>query len=421
MLEPMVAAQSGDAAAGASLGARYWRLWMSAGLSNLADGIFKVALPLVAVRFTRSPSLIAGLSVALSLPWLLFALQAGAIADRVDRRRAMLGANSVRALVLLLLAAAVATDLAVLWVLYMAAFCVGIAETIYDTSAQSILPQVVGRELLSRANGRLVAVELAANEFFGPPLGGVIVAAGAAYAFAGPAALWVAAIGVLLSVAGRFRVKRSHRTTFRADIAEGLRFLWRHQVLRTLAVMVGVYNFATNATFGVLVLYAVGRGSALGLNGAGYGLLLASTALGSVAGSFIAERVEQVLGRARALIVAIVGGTLLIAVLTMTTNVIGIGAGFFAGGASIAVYNVISVSLRQRVTPDRLLGRVNSAFRMVAWGTMPLGAAAGGLIAEALGLRAVFMIAAGLALSTLTGMFIVTDDRIAAGETAGEP
>jgi MFS family permease len=248
------------------LGIAFWRLWTSSALSNLADGILKVVLPLVAIRFTDSPTLIAGLAFALTLPWLLFALPAGALADRLDRRRAMLGANTARAALLAVLALTVRVDIGSIWVLYVVALCIGIAETIYDTSAQSILPLVVPRDRLSRANGRLYAAELTANQFVGPPLGGFLVAAGAAIAFATPAALWALAVAVLLLVHGRFRIQRDRPTTMRADVAEGLRFLWRHHLLRTLAVMVGVFNFASNATWAILVLYAVGPASAMGLS-----------------------------------------------------------------------------------------------------------------------------------------------------------
>lgn len=398
------------------LGIAYWWLWTSSGLSNLADGIFKVALPLVAIRVTDSPALIAGLTFALTLPWLLFALPAGALADRLDRRRAMLVANAVRAGLLAALVLTVLVDRGSIWTLYVVALCIGVAETIYDTSAQSILPQVVARGQLSRANGRLYAAELTANQFIGPPLGGFLVVAGAAAAFATPAGLWAVAVAVLLLVRGRFRIERHQRTTMRADVAEGLRFLWRHRLLRTLAVMVGVFNFASNAAWAILVLYAVGAGSAMGLSGPGYGLLLTTVAAGSLVGSLVAERVEQRLGRARSLVLTVLGSTLLVGAPAVTANPFAIGAAFFVGGTTMVVWNVITVSLRQRVTPDRLLGRVNSGYRLVAWGTMPLGALVGGLLAEFLGLRAVFGIMALLTLALVAGMRMVTDEGMDAAE-----
>src|SRR6266540_2686368 len=240
----------------APLGRAFWRLWSASTLSNLADGVVKVSLPLVAVTLTDSPALVAGIGVAVTLPWLLF------------------GYGSI-------------------WALYGVALFVATAETLYDTSAQSILPQVVPRERLSRANGRLQAAELTANEFVGPPLGGVLVATGIAVAFAAPAGLWAVAVGLLLLVQGQFRVLREHRTTIRADVAEGLRFLWRHRLLRTLAAMTGLFNLATNATFAVFVLYVVGSDSAMELSEAGYGLLFATIAAGSLLGALVADRVER--------------------------------------------------------------------------------------------------------------------------------
>ncbi len=399
-----------------SLGAPYWRLWISSGLSNLADGIVKVAMPLVAVHYTRSPMLIAGLAVALALPWLLFALPVGALADRIDRRRMMVGANSIRVALPAALMLAVVLDLGSIWMLYAVAFGLGIAETVYDTSAQSILPQLVDRAQLSRANSRLFAAELTANQFAGPPLAGFLVAAGVAVAFAAPAALWAVALGALLLVHGSFRVEASRHTSLRADIAEGVRFLWRHRLLRALAVMTGVFNLASNATFSVFVLFAVGSASAMGLSEPAFGVLFATTAVGSLLGSLVAERIELALGRARTLLLSVLSGVLLVGVPAVTTNPFLIGAGLFAGGVGIMLWNVVVVALRQRITPDRLLGRVNSGYRLLAWGTIPLGAVVGGVLAELLGLRWVFATMALLMLALLGGMTILTDDAIDAAE-----
>ena len=360
--------------------------------------------------------MIAGLAFALTLPWLLFALPAGALADRVDRRQAMVLANTVRAALLAGLAVAILVGVGSIWALYGAAFCVGIAETIYDTSAQSILPQVVGQPQLPRANGLLFAAETTSNQFIGPPLGGLLVTAGAAVAFGTPAALWAAAVGVLLLVRGSFRVERRQRTTIRADIAEGLHFLWRHRLLRTLAVMVGGLSFAGSASWAIFVLYAVGPTSAMGLSDPAYGLLLTTAAAGGLLGALVAERVQRVLGRVRSLVLTIVGCALMVGAPAATANPYLIGIAFFFGGAGVSIWNVITVSLRQQITPGRLLGRVNSAYRLVAWGTMPLGAIAGGLLGQFLGLQAVFAVMTAVSLSMLAGMRIVTNARMDAAE-----
>lgn len=402
------------------LGSRYWKLWTSAAFSNLADGVMKIALPLVAIRYTDSPALIAGLTFAFTLPWLLFALTAGALADRYDRKRLMLLANTARALFLVILTVAAVTGFGSLWLLYAAAICVGTAETLYDTSAQSILPQLVDRSLLPRANGRLFAAEFATNQFIGPPLGGALVAAGVGLAFGTPVLLWVAAVGVLLLVPGRYDTGHARSTTMRADIAEGLRFLWNNTLLRVLAVMVGVFNFASSAAMTVFVLYAVGATSAMRLTEAEYGMLLTTFAVGSILGTFLAEPIERALGRARSLTLTILGSLLTVAAPAFTTNPWVVGAAFFVGGITISLWNIITVSLRQRVTPPELLGRLNSAYRLLAWGTMPLGAAAGGLIAQLFGIPAVFLTMGALVLCLLIGMIWVTDHRMTAAEAAAE-
>jgi MFS family permease len=402
------------------LGLPFWQLWSASTLSNLADGLVKIALPLVAVTLTDSAGLVAGVTVAVTLPWLLFALPAGALADRVDRRIAMVAANVVRAAAVVALAVALVLGLesstGAIWALYAVALLLGTAETVYDTAAQSILPQVVPRDRLPRANGRLIAAELTANEFVGPPLGGLLVAAGVAAAFATPAGLWAAAVGALLLLRGGFSVPRETPTTLRADVAEGLRYLWRHRLLRTLAAMTGLFNFATNATFAVFVLYAVGPDSAMGLTEAAYGLLFATIAAGSLIGALLADPIIRRLGRSRSMLLGILGGVATVGTPAFTTIPLVIAAAFLVGGITNALWNVVAVSLRQRIAPDRILGRINSSYRLVAWGTRPLGAAAGGLLAELLGLRAVFAVAAALILATLIGMTQVTDTTIGTAE-----
>ena len=394
----------------ATLGASFWKLLSSSGLSNLADGVFKLALPLVAIRYTQEPVLIAGLSLVLSLPWLLFALQAGALADRLDRRKIMLGANIARAGLLAAVAAFVALGVESIWVLYAVALCIGTTETLYDTSAQSILPQVVKRSQLSRANGRLYAAEMTANQFVGPPLGGFLVAAGAVIAFAVPA------VGMLFLVRGDFRVVREAPASMRSEIMVGLRFLWGNRVLRTLAFMTGLFNLTSSAVFAVFVLYAAGPASAMKLDDAQVGILFTTTAVGSLLGSFLAERIERAIGRSLSLTVAIIGGAVLLAAPAFTTNPFIIGAAFFVGGLSIVLWNVVAVSLRQTITPDRLLGRVNSGYRLLAWGTMPLGAAIGGVLGQFLGLPLVFLIMGVATLGLLGFMLIVTDRAMDAAE-----
>jgi MFS family permease len=389
----------------------------SSALSNLADGVFKVALPLLAIAYTRSPALVAGLELVRSLPWLLGSLPVGALVDRIDRRHTMMRANATRAVFVGVPALVIVVTGGSLWLLYLAAIGTGISEVFYDTSAQSIVPSIVDRSRLDHANGRLYAVELGAQEFAGPPLAGALVAVAIALSFAVSAALWVAALLVLVALRGSFRPSRvGPRTTMRSDIREGLSFILARPVLRTMALMVGMTNLASSATGAVLVLFAVGPDSAMKLSSPRFGLLLTVVAGGGLIGGLTAGRIQRRLGRAKALTLSVVGMAAFVATPAFTTNVFVFAAASFLGGIMVMVWNVITVSFRQRVTPDHLLGRVNSAYRLVAWGTRPLGAAIGGALGAWLGVRSVFAVMGVVAISVLIPNHRITEASLAEAE-----
>ena len=413
----MVATKRSAKAAGRPrLGRPFWWLWTASAFSNLADGVIKVALPLLAARSTQSPAVIGGLAVALSLPWLLCSLPAGALTDRLDRRRVLLWVNACRVAALGVLAVAAVVGPIPLWALFALAVLLGTVETLYDTSAQSLVPQLVHPTGLSRANGRLFAAEETANQFLGPPLAGFLLAAAAAAAIAAPAALWAFALLAVLGIRGSFgsvaRATTGVSTSLWAEIGEGIGFLWRQPVLRRLALCVGAANLATNAMFAIFVLFAVGPSSAMGLSDQGYGLLLAATAAGGLLGSVIADPVERRWGRRRTLLVGSATIPVLVGAAAITAEPAVIAGALFLGGLGIVMTNVVIVSVRQLITPDRLLGRVTSVFRLVAWGTIPLGSAVGALVGETLTLRAVFAIAAVVAVAAWLGLLGLRDEQI---------
>jgi MFS family permease len=404
------------------LGANFHKALVASGFANLADGVLWVALPLLAVQLTRSPVLIAGVTVAARVPWLL-APVAGALADRLDRRQSMVRVNLVRTVLLGGLALAVAADLATLPLLYAVAVLLGIAETLFDTSAQSLLPAIVSRDDLTRANSRLFAVELVANTFVGPPLGGLLAAAGLGIALGLPAAAYLVGAGILALIVGSFRAVGAGpagSTRLRDDIAEGARFVWHHPVLRPLAIMLGLGNMAFTAFFSVFVLYVVTPGP-MGLSEAGFGVLTATVGAGSLLGTWLSVPAERRLGRVRTLVVSVVLSTASLVVPVLTASPVLVGVSLAVSGVSVVLWNVITVSLRQRITPDRLLGRMNASYRLVGWGTMPLGALLGGVLAEALGLRGAFLAAAAIYFATLAGFRYVTEEAIADAEAAEAP
>ena len=402
------------------LPANFWRLWGSSAASNLADGLFFIALPLLAVRLTDSPILIAGLAIAGRLPWLVFVLVAGALADRLDRRITMRNVEFFRVAMLVVLTMLAVFDGLSLPVLYVAAFALGVGETLFDTAAQSILPSIVDKDRLATANGRLYAVELVMNQFIGPPLGGVLIGISVPLVLASSVVGYaLAAVGLTLIV-GSFRpVRTGPPTRITTDIAEGLRYLWRNRVLRTMAIMVGVANLAGTATQAVFVLYAV-RPGPMDLTEPAFGLLLTGFAIGSLLGSLVAAPLEARFGRVPVLFVSIAIMAVNMAVPAFTTNPFVIGSSWITAGVFVVVWNIITVSLRQRIVPDQLLGRVNAGYRLFAWGTQPIGALLGGIIGELLVLQAVFLLAGASALLLLLARFVIDERAIAAAEAEGQ-
>jgi MFS family permease len=402
------------------LGGNFERVWSAAGCSNLGDGIVKVALPLLAVQLTDSPAGVAGVAVAAYLPWILFSLPAGAMTDRLDRRNTMLAVNVARGTVVGGLALLATYDVGGLASVYVAAFALGIGETLFDTSAQSLLPAIVDRVKLTKANSRLFALEQTTNEFIGPPLGGWLTGLGIAYALTTSSALFLVAGGLLAMLTGNYKPPRSAGTSLRAEIVEGVRFLYGKLLLRTTVVIVALLNLVGMATQAVLPLYAVEPGP-LGLSEFGYGSLLLGFGLGGLIGSIVAESVQQRVGRARALVGAIAGSSAWMVALAFTRNVVVVALTMVLSGVAIMILNVIGITFRQLITPPRLLGRVVAAHRVVVLGALPVGAAAGGVVAEFVPLQVLFGIcgALGLAMAVPASIFW-KDEAMDAAEDAAQ-
>lgn len=368
------------------MGSGFRKLWFATGVSNLGDGLTLVAGPLFAAQLTRDPVLVGGAVVAQRLPWLLVSLLAGAVTDRVDRRRLMVSTNTLRAVLLAAFSVAVATDTVGIWLLYVVLFLHGAAETVYDSATQAIIPGLVTRQQLERANGRLLTTTLLTNEVGGRAAGGLLFAAAAALPFAVNAATFAISAGAITAIAGAFQPssESTEPTRIREDITEGLRWLWNHRVLRVLALLGGALNLMFTGLFSILVLFAQER---LGLDAAGYGILLSVGAVGGVAGSLSASRLAR-FGPGRVTVAMIGIQAVLWLSIAATTSPLVAAALLVAGYFTVFAAGVFMASLRQTLVPDQLLGRVTSAARLLTFGTMPLGPLVMGAIAERYGIAA---------------------------------
>lgn len=382
------------------LGAEFRKLWAASAASNLGDGVALVAAPLLAATLTGDPALVAGLALAQRVPWLIFPLFSGALADRIDRRRAMVGVALCRAGLIGALGAAVLLDLASLVLLYVVFFLLSTGETLFDTAAATVLPTVVRREALTEANARLSGTVSAANQFLGPPLGGALFALAAALPFlAGAGGLAVAA-ALIAALRGNFAVARvgDAPPDLRTEIAAGLRWLWRHRLLRTLALTLAALNITLVAQVSIMVLFARER---LGLGPTGFGVLLTAYGLGGLLGSVIAGRVIGWLGVSRVLRLAVVIEAAVPAAIALSGHALLVGAALAIFGCHSTVWGAVLTALRQELTPDRLRGRVESAYRLLEYGGAAPGALLGGLLAAHFGLTAPFWLGAAVGVALI--------------------
>ena len=404
-----------------TLGPEFRKLWTASTISNLGDGARLTALPLLAATVTRDPALVAGVLLATRLPWLLFALIGGAVADRVDRRGLMAWMQVARMAIMAVVALAAFAGWAGLPLLYAGGFLLGLCEVLFDVSAQSVLPAIVDHDQLEKANGRLLGAELVTNQFAGQPLGGALFALAPGLPFVVDSLTFGVAGGLISRLRGRFTPERdpADPSSIWADVKEGLNWLMHHRLLRTFALMTGVMNMMFSAVEAILVLFAL---QILGLNAAGFGALFVPMALGSLLSTALTDQMRRVSGVGPLLMfsVFVLGATLLGTGLTSSWVVVAIlslVSGFFN-----MTWNIIVVSLRQRIIPDRLMGRINSVYRLLAWGSMPVGAALGGLVAREFGLRAPFIVGAAVVfLLLLVTLPIVNTRNIEAAELSTQP
>ena len=378
--------------------------------SNLGDGIRAAALPLVAASLTRDPLAFSAVAVAGSLPWLLLSLPAGALVDRVDRVRLMTLAAAWRAAAVGLLGVAVATGRAGVVLLIVVAAVLGAGEVVFDNAAQTLVPSLVPRSDLERANGRLYAAEITAGQFAGPPAGGALFVVAAALPLLVESGLLV--VAALLLVGLRRRVARGDggpvavgpsapREPIGVAIRAGVRWLRGHRLLRTLALLLAVMNGTVSMGMATFALYVTGAGSVLGLEPVAFSLLLTVGAAGSLAGSLVAARAVRRAGRLRVLWATLVTAVAVPLLIGVARGPLLVGGALALMGLTGVAWNVVTVSLRQTIIPDGLLGRVNSVYRFLGWGSIPLGGALGGVIADVAGLRAPWIAAAAVSVVAL--------------------
>ena len=371
-----------------SLGRAYRRVLWANTISSVGDGVYVSALPLLAFTLTRDPRLIALVSAAAFVPWLVLSLPAGVIVDRHDRGMLMRRSQVAQGLAVAVSAVLVLVHEADIALLVLLAFLLGSAEVIFSNAAQSVLPDLVPSAQLPKANGNLQVSLTLGETFAGPPLGSVLFAASRALPFGLDACSFLGSAALLTGLPRRSSPVTAH-APMRAQIAEGVRYLSGHRLLRIVAVLLGVAGAASQMGQSTLVLLAV---QVLHTGSRGYGLLWTAAAVGAILGGFTAPALTGRLGLLPSLILSLAASAATLAGIGLAPDAVVAGAMFTVNGYSVSMWNVVTISLRQQIVPAELFGRVNSVYRMIGWGLLPVGAITGGFVAGAFGLRAPYLL-----------------------------
>ncbi len=366
-----------------SLGPAFDRIWVASMTTNLADGLLKVAAPLLAVTLTDSPLLISLMSALVMLPWLFFAIPIGGLVDRVDRRLALAGANATRFLITAMVALLIATDSMTIYWLYLATFVIGICEVLVDTTAQSLIPQVVEEKNLERANSRLQVAETVIQEFIGAPISGLLYSIAIVIPFIANSAGFVIATILILLVPPQLvkdlnKSSERKESTFKEDLSIGLKFMFAHKRIRKIVFITTSIGFFASLSTSTTVLFIL---KVINVPAHSFGLIMAIQGGGGVLGGLLAPRLSTRWGRGPVMAISITTSCISMIATGFSTNVYLFLLFSFAIGFFITNWNILLMASYQTMIPNELFGRVHGARRTFVWGLMPIGSLVGGWIA----------------------------------------
>jgi len=372
------------------LGRSFRWLLASSWVTNLGDGITLAAGPLLVASQTHNPLTVAMAAFLLRLPWLLFGLYAGVVADRLNRRVIVIVTGLLRVAILLVLVASILTHRVDIAVVLAALFMFGVIEAFGDTTTTTLLPMLVGKPDLGIANSRAMTGVVVWNQLAGPPVGAALFAAGMALPFISESVCVLAGVLLITKVRLPPHEGRAERARVRDDIREGWHWLWQHAAVRTLAITIFTFNVTFGAAWSVLVLYARER---LGLGALGFGLITTAMAAGGLLGGGSYGWLERHLRLGVIMRGGLIIETLTHLALALTRSAWFALIVFVIFGAHAFIWGTTSTSVRQRAVPAHFQGRVGSVYLTGVVGGIVIGSALGGLVASVWGVTAPFWFA----------------------------
>ncbi len=367
-----------------SLGATFNKLWSAAMFSKFADGLVGAAIPLLAATLTRDSVLISIQANMMLLPWLFFAIPIGALMDRLNRRLSMILVQTTRVAIGATIASLMITGQMNLWLLMLLTFIFGISEVVYDTATQSTIPSLLKGSQLERGNSRLQIADTIMQSFIGVPLGAIIFALVAFTPFMGISVCYVIAIILVSSISSRAmqNVRASDapkRSTLRAEMKEGLLYLWKDKVLFRLVVTTGAVGFCYALGQSTLVLFILDH---LHVPEASYGLLMIPLAVGALAGAFASPVLSARFGRSQTLAYSLPVSALTLLLAGLAPDATWYMAATLLHGFFIAQWNILLMSTYHAMIPNEIFGRIHGTRRTLVWGLMPIGGLIGGFLGK---------------------------------------
>lgn len=367
------------------MGPAFNRLWAGSIVSNLADGVLIAAAPLLAITLTDSTVLISVIGAMVMLPWLLFAIPIGAMVDRVDRRFILAGANATRSAVIGILALGIATGHVSIYWLIASAFVIGICEVATDTTAQSLIPQILDEKHYEKGNSRLQISETVIQGFIGSPLSGFLYALAIWLPFfinsVGYAVATLLALSIPIQYLQDVRVESSNETkpNFIEDIKFGIKYLYNHKVLRRLVLTTASIGLCYSAGTATLVLFIIKE---LELEPKYFGVILTIQGLGALLGAVVAPKASKKFGRSAMMTLGITSSSVLLFAQGFSPNIFVFVALATIGGFAISQWNILLMATYQTIIPTELYGRIHGTRRTLVWGMMPIGSVLGGVLAH---------------------------------------
>jgi len=367
-------------------------------MSNIGDGLTLTALPWLATTVTSNALYVSLIPTAMRLPWLLFSLPAGVLIDLLPRKRLMVLMNMGRAVITALLAIFVFRSQVTWPLLTLMAFLFGTTGVMFNSTTQTVVPSIVERSGLERANGLLNAAQLITSDILGRPVGGLLITIALYVPFAVDTLTSTLSTLLLLPIGGLSHTSNTkRRLQLREDLLEGIRYVWQHPLLRGLALLSIGTNVMYSAVLATQILFIR---DILGINSFGFGLLLSAAALSSILGSQSVTWLRDRVGTKNTLIISMLAIGISLGLVGVSSQWEVVGVLYMVEGFFVVVSSVLNLSIRQRLVPDHLLGRTGGVFRFLSWGVSPLGMLLGGflvtggepVLGRALALRSPFLL-----------------------------